>query len=233
WEPQSWPFCYDVMRDNRLVLLGSEAAAVARAYGIPAAPISLVTSPEEAVEEAEKMGYPVVLKVASPKILHKTDVGGVKIGLDSPEAVRKGFIEIMENVHRLLPQAVVYGIEVQKMMPGGVELIIGMTRDVQFGPMIACGLGGIYVNLLKDVAFRLAQGLTRREIETMLSETKAFTLLRGYRGEKPSDLPALVEAIGRTARLVLDFPEINEIDINPVFVYNQGLSALDIKITIS
>ncbi|NHM27542.1 CoA-binding protein [Desulfofundulus sp. TPOSR] len=224
---------YDVMRDNRLVLLGSEAAAVARAYGIPVAPISLATTPEEAVEEAEKMGYPVVLKVASPKILHKTDVGGVKIGLDSPEAVRKGFIEIMENVHRLLPQAVVYGIEVQKMMPRGVELIIGMTRDVQFGPMIACGLGGIYVNLLKDVSFRLAQGLTRREIEAMLSETKAYTLLRGYRGEKPADLPALVEAIGRTARLVLDFPEINEIDINPVFVYNQGLSALDIKITIS
>jgi acetyltransferase len=99
--------------------------------------------------------------------------------------------------------------------------------------MIACGLGGIYVNLLKDVSFRLAQGLTRQEIENMLSETKAFTLLRGYRGEKPADLPALVEAIGRTTRLVLDFPEINEIDINPVFVYNQGLSALDIKITIS
>jgi acetyltransferase len=173
------------MRDNRLVLLGSEAAAVARAYGIPAAPISLVTTPDEAVEEAEKMGYPVVLKVASPKILHKTDVGGVKIGLDSPEAVRKGFIEIMENVHRLMPQAVIYGVEVQKMMPRGVELIIGMTRDVQFGPLIAFGLGGIYVNLLKDVSFRLAKGLTEREIENMLRETKAYTLLRGYRGEKP------------------------------------------------
>ncbi|MBE3587186.1 MAG: acetate--CoA ligase family protein [Thermoanaerobacteraceae bacterium] len=224
---------YDVIRDNRLVLLGSEAAAVARAYGISAAPVSLATTPDEAVEEAEKMGYPVVLKVASPKILHKTDVGGVKVGLDSPEAVRRAFVEIMENVNRLLPEAVVYGIEVQKMMPKGTELIIGMTRDVQFGPMIACGLGGIYVNLLKDVSFRLAQGLTRREIENMLAETRAYTLLRGYRGEKPADLPALVDAIGRTARLVLDFPEINEIDINPVFAYNQGLSALDIKITIS
>ncbi|MQL51744.1 CoA-binding protein [Desulfofundulus thermobenzoicus] len=224
---------YDVIRDNRLVLLGSEAAAVARAYGISAAPVSLATTPDEAVEEAQKMGYPVVLKVASPKILHKTDVGGVKVGLDSPEAVRRAFVEIMENVNLLLPEAVVYGIEVQKMMPKGTELIIGMTRDVQFGPMIACGLGGIYVNLLKDVSFRLARGLTRREIENMLAETKAYTLLRGYRGEKPADLPALVDAIGRTARLVLDFPEINEIDINPVFAYNQGLSALDIKITIS
>lgn len=224
---------YDVVRDNRLTLLGSEAAAVAAAYGIPAAPVTLATTAAEAVAQAEKMGYPVVLKVASPKILHKTDVGGVKVGLDSAEAVRQGFMEIMESVARLLPDAPVYGIEVQKMMPKGTELIIGMTRDLQFGPMIACGLGGIYVNLLKDVSFRLAHGLTRREIETMLTETKAYTLLRGYRGEKPADIPALVEAIGRTARLVLDFPEINEIDINPVFAYNQGLSALDIKITIS
>lgn len=224
---------YDVLRDNRLVLLGSEAAAVARAYGIPAAEIALTTTPEEAVEEAEKIGYPVVLKVASPKILHKTDVGGVKVGLDSPEAVRRGFIEIMENVSRLMPQAVVYGVEVQKMMPKGIELIIGMTRDVQFGPMIACGLGGIYVNLLKDVAFRLAHGLTREEIEAMLAETKAYLLLKGYRGEKPADIPALIEAIGRTARLVLDFPEITEMDINPVFAYPRGITALDVKITIS
>lgn len=224
---------YDVVKDNRLVLLGSEAYDVARAYGIPAAPIVLATSPEEAVEEAEKMGYPVVMKVASPKILHKTDVGGVKVGLQNADQVRGAFVEIMENVTRLMPQAVVYGIEVQKMMPRGNELIIGMTRDVQFGPMIGCGLGGIYVNLLKDVSFRLARGLTRREIEAMLMETKAYTLLRGYRGEQPSDIPALVEAIARVARLVLDFPEITEMDINPVFTYPSSLSALDVKITIS
>jgi len=224
---------YDVLRDHRLVLLGSEAAAVARAYGIPVAPTVLTSTPEEAVAEAEQMGYPVVLKVASPKILHKTDVGGVRIGLESPEAVRRAFVEIMENVRRLLPQTVVYGIEVQKMMPQGVELFIGVTRDVQFGPLIACGLGGIYVNLFKDVSFRLAQGLTRHQIEAMLGETKAYALLRGYRGTTPADLPALIEAIGRTARLALDFPEINEMDINPVFAYPQGLSALHVKITIS
>lgn len=224
---------YDVLRDKRLVLLGSEAAVVAQAYGIPAAPIVLATTPEQAVEAADKMGYPVVLKVASPKILHKTDVGGVKVGLNSPEEVRLGFMEIMENVHRLIPQTPLYGVEVQKMMPKGIEMIIGMIRDVQFGPLIACGLGGIYVNLLKDVSFRLARDLTRKEIEALLSETKAYILLRGYRGERPADVAALVEAIGRTARLALDFPEITEIDINPVFVYHQGLSALDVKITIS
>lgn len=224
---------YDVIKDNRLVLMGSEAAEVANAYGISAAPIVMTTTPEEAAGEADRMGYPVVLKVASPKILHKTDVGGVKIGLNSPEEVKQAFIEIMESVHRYLPKVIVYGVEVQKMMPKGTELIIGMTKDVQFGPLIAFGLGGIYVNLLKDVTFRLANGLTEKEIEAMLAETKAYTLLKGYRGEAPRDMASVVDVIKRTARLVTDFPEITEMDINPVFAYEKGLSALDIKITIS
>ncbi len=224
---------YDVKKDNRLVLLGSEAAEVVAAYGISTAPTVLTTHPEEAVEQAEKFGYPVVLKIASPKIMHKTDIGGVKIGLDSPKQVRNGFLEIMDNIHRYLPQVVVHGIEVQKMIPKGIELIIGMTRDIQFGPLIAFGLGGIYVNLLKDVSFRLANGITFKEIEQMLTETKAYTLLRGYRGEKPADTKAIIEIIGRVAKLVTDFPEITEMDINPVFAYNEGASAVDIKITIS
>lgn len=224
---------YDVLKDNRLVLMGSEAAEVARAYGISAAPVVMTGTPEEAAAEADRMGYPVVLKVASPKILHKTDVGGVKIGLKSAEEVKQAFTEIMESVHRYLPKVIVYGVEVQKMMPGGTELIIGMTRDVQFGPLIAFGLGGIYVNLLKDVSFRLANGLTDKEIEALLAETKAYTLLRGYRGEAPRDMAAVVDVVKRTARLVSDFPEITEMDINPVFAYEKGLSALDIKITIS
>ncbi len=226
---------YDVIRDQRLVLLGSEAAEVAKCYGIPAAPITLATTPREAVSEADKMGYPVVMKVASPKILHKTDVGGVKIGLNNAAEVREAFNEIMDNVHAYMPQAVVHGVEVQKMMPKGDELIVGMTRDVQFGPLIGFGLGGIYVNLLKDVSFRLARGLSTREIGLMIRETKAYTLLRGYRGEKPRDIEAVVDVIRRVAALVTDFPEITELDINPVFAYEEGmgLSALDIKITIS
>lgn len=224
---------YDVVKDKRLVLLGSEASEVARAYGIPVAPISLATTPEEAAAKAEEIGYPVVLKVASPKILHKTDVGGVKIGLNTAEEVKNAFIEIMDNVKRYLPRVEVYGVEVQGMMPKGTELIIGMTKDIQFGPLIAFGLGGIYVNLLKDVSFRLAKGLTTREIKSMLEETKAYTLLRGYRGAPPADIDAVVDVIRRVARLVLDFPEITEIDINPLFAYSEGVSALDIKITIS
>ncbi|MCL5780522.1 MAG: acetate--CoA ligase family protein [Firmicutes bacterium] len=223
---------YDVIRDRRSVLLGSEAAAVAEAYGISTAPVRLAISPDEAVALAESTGYPVVLKVASPKIMHKTDVGGVKIGLNSAEEVRNGFIEIMENVQRYLPDVVPYGIEVSKMMPKGIELIVGMTRDMQFGPLIAFGLGGIYVNLLKDVSFRLAKGITHTEIAAMIEETKASTLLRGYRGDKPADMMSIIDMVARAAKLILDFEEISELDINPVFAYPDGYSALDIKITI-
>ena len=224
---------YDVKRDNRLVLLGSEAAEVVAAYGIQVAPTALARSPEEASALAEEFGYPVVLKVASPKILHKTDVGGVVVGLNREEEVKEAYVRILESVHRYLPKVVPHGVEVQKMMPGGVELIVGVTKDVQFGPLIAFGLGGIYVNLLKDVSFRLAQGLSYDQIEEMMAETRAYTLLRGYRGSEPADMEEVVRLIGRVAALVRDFPEITELDINPVLAYRQGAVALDVKITIS
>lgn len=222
-----------VKKDGRLVLLGYESYQVVSAYGIPAAPVELATSPEQAVDMAKKIGFPVVMKVASPQIMHKTDVGGVKIGLNTPEEVKQAYIEINENIQHYLPDVVIHGIEVQKMMPKGVEIIVGMSRDVQFGPLIAFGLGGIYVNLLKDVSFRLARDLNKQEIAKMFTETKAYTLLRGYRGEKPTDINALVDIIARVTRLVTDFTQITEMDINPVFAYPQGASALDIKITIS
>lgn len=224
---------YDVKRDNRLALLGSEAAEVIEAYGVATAPIKLAQSPEEAAAIANKTGYPVVLKVASPKILHKTDVGGVKTGIKSAEEVKSAYVNIMENVHRYLPKVVPHGIEVQKMVPKGIELIVGMTRDVQFGPLVGFGLGGIYVNLLKDVSFRLAHNISSSEISEMIAETKAYKLMKGYRGEKPVDIDAVSEVIRRVAMLAVDFPEIMEIDINPVFAYEQGVAALDVKITLS
>lgn len=232
-EAAVWQVFTNVKRDNRVVLLGPEAAQVAEIYGIPAVPSLLATSVDEAESMAGRLGYPVVMKIASPAILHKTDVGGVKVGLSSPEEVRKAFVDIMERVHGHMPQAQLYGVEVQKLMPKGTELIVGMTKDVQFGPLIAFGLGGIYVNLLKDVSFRLANGLSRQAIEAMVAETKAYTLLRGFRGAPPADLKALVQLIARTARLVRDFPEITELDINPVIAYPNGVTALDIKITIA
>lgn len=224
---------YDAHRDRRLVLLGNETAQIAEAYGIPTSLISLAVTSDEACAISEKIGYPVVLKISSPKIIHKTDIGGVKVGLNSKKEVREAFSSIMGNAKRFFPSARIYGVEIQKMMPQGAELIIGMSRDIQFGPLIAFGLGGIYVNLLKDVSFRLADGLTHDEIENMIAETKANTLLRGYRGGKPVDMKILVETIARVARLCLDFPEIAEMDINPIFAYEKGASAIDVKITIS
>ncbi|MCL4424226.1 MAG: acetate--CoA ligase [Firmicutes bacterium] len=227
----------DIFREvrdlDRVVLLGSEGAEVLAHYGITVAPTSLAVTPEQAATFAEEVGYPVVLKVASPKILHKTDVGGVKLNLNSSGEVERAFVDILDNVHHYLGNVQICGIEVQKMVPRGRELIIGMKRDVQFGPLLMFGLGGIYVNLLKDVSFRLAQGLTQREIERMIRETKAFTLLKGFRGDAPADVKSVVETIGQVAQLVRDFPEITELDINPLLAYEKGVSALDVKITIA
>ncbi|MGE5509593.1 MAG: acetate--CoA ligase alpha subunit [Chitinophagales bacterium] len=222
-----------VRSEERTVLLGSEAARVVEAFGVSVAPLGLATTADEASRMAEEFGYPVVLKIASPKIMHKTDIGGVRLRLTSAEEVRSAFHEIIENARRYMPQVTPHGVEVQKMMPAGRELIIGMNRDLVFGPMIMFGMGGIYVNLLKDVAFRLADGLTNDEALAMIKETKAYTLLRGFRGEKPADLDAVVATLRRVARLCVEFEEISELDLNPVFAYEEGVSALDVKITIT
>ena len=219
-----------VKADGRDTLLGSEAYAVAEAYGISAAPIKLSTSADEAAKLAEEMEFPVVLKIASDKILHKSDIGGVKVGISSPEEAKETYEEIIANAKKAHPDIVPDGVEVQKMMDSGEEVIVGMIRDKQFGPMIAFGMGGIYVNLIEDVSFKLAKGLSSDEIDEQIESTKVSQLLEGYRGEAPCDVEEVKEAIKRVARLTLDFPEISELDINPIFVYEKGSSALDIKI---
>lgn len=225
---------YDVLKDRRVLLLAHESSKVLDAYGIPVNHTYLATSVEEACQISQKISFPVVLKVSSPRIAHKTDVGGVEIGLHNRSEVERAYNRIMERVHRYLPDAPIYGIEVQKMVDNGIEVIIGMSRDIQFGPMIAFGLGGIYVNLFKDVSFRLASALNSRQaIEEMIAETKAYTLLKGYRGQKPADMEALVDSIYRTAQLVQDFEEITELDINPLRVYRKGATGLDVKMTIN
>jgi len=222
-----------VRRDGRVVLLPHETSEIVRAYGVDTPEMKVATSESEAVNYAEELGYPIVLKIVSPDILHKTDIGGVVLNLSSAEEVRLAYRGIMARVSRHMPQARLYGVLVSKMVPQGREMIIGMSRDVQFGPLLMFGLGGIYVNFLRDVSFALAP-LSRREAEEMVRETKAYTLLRGIRGERPSDLKALVEAILRVGQLSVDFPEILEMDINPLMVYEEGggCIAVDVKITL-
>lgn len=222
-----------VREENRVTLTGSEAIEAAKACGVSAPTVRLATTAKEAVLMAEDIGYPVVLKIESPQILHKTDIGGVKLNIDSAEGVKKAFSEIVENAHRYMPKASLHGVNVQKMIPQGKEMIIGAHRDIVFGPLIMFGLGGIYVDFLRDVSFRLAP-LTREMASDMIRETRAYTILRGIRGEPKSDIDSIVDVLLRVSQLVTDFNEINEMDINPLFVYEDGKGclALDVKITI-
>ena len=153
-----------------------------------------------------------------------------KLRSESEEEAKATFDEIIANAKKAHPDIVPDGVEVQKMMETGQEVIVGMIKDKQFGPMIAFGMGGIYVNLIEDVSFKLANGISSQEIDEQINDTKVSELLKGYRGEAPCDIDAVKEAIKRVARLTLDFPEISELDINPIFVYENGSSALDIKI---
>ncbi|MHA1290837.1 MAG: acetate--CoA ligase family protein, partial [Candidatus Thorarchaeota archaeon] len=223
----------DVRKDHRRVLLGSETHAIAEAYDIPVARIRLATTAEEAKSLAEELGYPIVLKIASPDIVHKSDIGGIKVGLQTPEEVETNFNEIMDSAKKHMPDAKIYGIDVQEMAEKGKELIIGCSRDVQFGPLIMFGTGGIYVNFLKDISFRLAP-MTRTDASELIMETKMGKLLSGVRGEAPSDIEAIIDTILKISQLVTDFEEIVELDINPAFGYEKGkgVSAVDVKITI-
>ncbi len=223
----------NVRKDGRRVLLGSEAHEIAEAYGISVARIRLATSSEDAKQIAGELGYPVVLKISSPDIIHKSDIGGIQVGLKTPEDVEAAFVQILENAKKHRPKAIIYGVDVQEMADKGKELIIGCSRDVQFGPLIMFGAGGIFVNYLKDIAFRLAP-MSRSDAAELIEETKMGLLLKGVRGEPPSDIIALQDTILRISQLVTDFEEIVELDINPAFAYEKGrgVTAVDIKITI-
>ena len=221
-------------KDKRVILLSSEAAEVVKAYGIRSTNNRLARSADEAMRYADELGYPVVLKIVSPDILHKTDIGGVALNLKTPAEVLSGYDTILTSVGRFMPEARIYGVLVYHMVPRGKEMIIGMSQDVQFGPLVMFGLGGIYVNFLKDVAFRLAP-LSDYEAQSMIEETRAYTLLKGIRGEPQSDVEALKNTILRVGQLVWEYQQIVEMDINPVIVYGEGEGciALDVKITLT
>ena len=190
----------EAKQKGRDALLGSEAYQVAKAYGISAAPIILATTKEEAGQAAEEMQYPVVLKIASDKILHKTDIGGVVVNINSKQEAEDTFEQIMASAKEAHPDVVPDGVEVQKMMPKGHEILIGMLRDAQFGPIIGFGMGGIYVNLINDVCFKLGSGISDEVIDDQIDSTKISKLLKGYRGENPSDIEAFKYNVKRVTK---------------------------------
>jgi acetyltransferase len=220
--------------DGRVAVGDAESREILQAYNMRIPKAELASTPDEAVELAGKIGYPVVLKIASPNILHKTDVGGVRVNLSSPTDVRDAFELIVYRAQRYVPDAVIWGCLVQEMIPKGLEVLVGVNRDPQFGPLVTFGLGGIYVEALKDVTFRVAP-FDRHEAEAMLGEIRAHALLDGVRGEKPADKAAIVNTLLHISQLVTDFPEIVELDINPLVVYPEGNGAiaLDMRVVLS
>jgi acetyl coenzyme A synthetase (ADP forming)-like protein len=217
-----------VRAEGRISIGDAEARRIAQAYGLRTPQSEIAASPEAAIDLAEKIGYPVVLKIASPDILHKTDVGGVKVDLENAEAVRDAYELMVYRAQRYVPEARIWGCQVQEMVPaGGLEVLVGMNRDPQFGPLVTFGLGGIYVETLKDVTFRVAP-FGVQDAEAMLKEIRAHALLAGVRGQRPRDQAAIVDVLLRIGQLVQDFPEIVEIDVNPLIVYNRGAGAIAI-----
>ncbi|HZD58863.1 MAG TPA: acetate--CoA ligase family protein [Anaerolineae bacterium] len=223
----------DALRLNRRNLPDIQASQVADAYGIRVARCVLAKDADEAVRVSKGLGFPLVLKIASPDILHKSDVGGIAVGISSEAELETAFNRIIDNVRRFMPQAMIWGICLQEMITSARETIIGMNRDPQFGPLILFGLGGIYVEVMKDVSFRIAP-VTEQEAYKMVTEINAYPLLRGVRGQPGVDIDAIVDTILRVSQLVTDFPEIIEMDINPFMALDKGKGgvAADVRITI-
>ena len=217
--------------EGRTVLTEIESKQILDEAGIPTAGARLATSADEAVKAAKELGYPVVLKIVSPDVTHKSDVGGVRLGLDSPEAVTAAFAEISEAVKRHEPKARIEGVAVQKMAHPGIEVIVGMSKDPQFGPVLMFGLGGVLVEVLKDVSFRIVP-LEPRDARQMVREIKGFPALQGFRGQEPADLEALEKLLLKVSAFVEAHPEIEELDLNPVFAYKDGALAVDARIVV-
>jgi acyl-CoA synthetase (NDP forming) len=214
---------------SRTLLNEIESKELLSGAGIPVVDTKLATSKQEAVAMSKKAGFPVALKIVSPEITHKSDVGGVKLGLKTSKQVEAAYEEILSGVKQKYPHAVIDGVSVQKMARPGTEVIVGMTKDVQFGPVLMFGLGGILVELLKDVSFRIVP-LEREDAREMIHEIKGYPMFEGFRGREPVDTSVLEEILLKVSRLVDGHPEIKEIDLNPIFAYKDGAVTVDARI---
>lgn len=222
----------DIAREEgRAVLSEIESKELLKEMGIPTTKIELATTESDAVGISEKMGFPVVLKIASHDISHKSDAGGVKVGLKTREDVAGAYKQIMDSVKQKAPQARIEGVSVQNMAKPGIEVIIGMTKDAQFGPVLMFGLGGIWVEVLKDVSFRIIP-LTKNDAGEMIKEIKGYPLLQGYRGMDPASISTLEDMLLKLSDFMEKNPEIKEMDLNPIFAYKDGAVAVDARVVL-
>jgi acyl-CoA synthetase (NDP forming) len=215
--------------EGRTLLTEIEAKEILKEAGINVVETKLATSKEQAVAISQKLGFPVALKIASTDVIHKSDAGGVKLGLKTAAQVGKAYDDIMKSIKKSFPDAKIEGVSVQKMAKPGVEVIIGMSKDAQFGPVLMFGLGGIFVEILKDVSFRIVP-LMKRDAKEMIREIKGFPLLQGYRGSEPVDLENLENILLKVSEFVEKTPEVKELDLNPIFAYKNGAVAVDARV---
>ena len=218
-----------VRKEGRSILTEFESKKILKQVGISVVEARLAKNQKEVVSMSRKTGFPVVLKIISPDVVHKTDSGGVKLSLKNVSEVKKAYHEILEAVGKQYPDAVIHGVSVQKMVRPGTEVIVGTSKDPQFGPVIMFGLGGIFVEVLKDVAFRVIP-IDRRDAQEMVKEIKGYPLLQGYRGKEPANVPALVEMILKISNLIHKNPQIKELELNPIFAYKDSAVAVDARI---
>lgn len=218
-----------VRRDGRTVLTEVESKNFIRGAGIPVVDTRLAVSKSQATTYAKELGFPVAMKIVSPEILHKSDVGGVRIGLKNQKEVNLAYDEIVAAAKKANPKAQIHGISVQPMAASGVEVIIGMTKDAYFGPVLMFGLGGVMVEVLKDVAFRIVP-LTPRDARQMLREIKGYPILEGYRGQDPVNVAKIEESLLSLSTFLEAHTEVRELDLNPIFVYEDGLLAVDARV---
>ncbi len=215
--------------EGRKALLETEAKTICMEYAIPVTAFKLATNEEEAADYAKQLGFPVVLKIVSPEIIHKSDAGGVMVNLKNAVEVREAYRKILENAQKYNASARIVGVLVQEMAPQSTEVIVGAVKDGQFGQTLMFGLGGIFVELLKDVTFRIAP-ITQEDAVEMITGVKAYPLLKGYRNTPQADIGALTAILLNTSRLVMDHPEIKELDLNPVMAYEKGAKTVDARI---
>jgi acyl-CoA synthetase (NDP forming) len=216
-------------KENRTQLTEIESKQLIKEAGIPVVEAKLAQTKTEAISLSKKMDFPVVLKIVSPDVIHKSDSGGVELGLASVAQVGKAYSKILSAIKKHYPKAKIQGVSVQKMARPGVEVIIGMTKDAQFGPVLMFGLGGILVEVLKDVAFRIVP-LTKRDAHEMIKDIKGYPVLEGYRGQEPADVAFLEDLILKVSDFVDKNPEIKELDLNPVFAYKNRAVAVDARV---
>lgn len=226
------PIISRALSEGRNLLLEPEAKELCSQYGIPIPRSKVVTSVEEAIEAADEIGFPVVVKIVSKDIVHKSDVGCVIIGVNDPEGVKNAYRRVVENALKFNPKAEIKGVLIEEMIPRGVEVAVGGIRDLEFGPAVMFGLGGVFIEVMRDVTFRVAP-ISELDAEEMIREIRGFKVLQGYRGMEAVDIKSIVKIIVNASRLMIENEEISQLDLNPIIAQREGAKVADARIILT